>query len=75
MKEKITIEIDKANAGQVQALCIDIAISLKPWEKFVKLKILKGKKSFKLQAPRINLIDYVTAKKEKKHKPNYSQKW
>ena len=63
-EETITLKVKGANAGQVQALCIDMAISLEPWNKLVKIKILKGKKSFKLQAPRISLIDFVKNKKQ-----------
>ena len=66
-EETITLKVKGANAGQVQALCIDMAISLEPWNKLVKMKIFKGKKSFKLQAPRLKLVDYVKHKKEKQH--------
>ena len=65
-EETITLKIDGANTGQLQALCIDLALSLKPWDRYVKMKIFKGKKSFKLQAPRISLIDYVKHMKENK---------
>ena len=65
-EDTITLKVDGANTGQLQALCIDLALSLKPWDRYVKIKILKGKKSFKLQAPRISLIDYVKHMKEKK---------
>ena len=65
-EDTITLKIDGANTGQLQALCIDLALSLKPWDRHVKMKIFKGKKSFKLQAPRISLIDYVKHMKEKK---------
>ena len=64
-EETITLKIDGANSGQLQALCIDLALSLQDWNKYVGLKIFKGKKSFKLQAPRISLIDYVKHKKER----------
>ena len=67
-EETITLKIDGANSGQLQALCIDLALSLKPWDRYVKMKIFKGKKSFKLQAPRISLIDYVKHKKEYENK-------
>ena len=65
-EETITLKIDGANTGQLQALCIDLALSLKPCDRYVKMKIFKGKKSFKLQAPRISLIDYVKHMKENK---------
>ena len=63
-EDTITLKIAGANTGQLQALCIDLALSLKPWARYVKIKILKGKKSFKLQAPRISLIDFVKNKKQ-----------
>ena len=63
-EDTITLKIDGANTGQLQALCIDLALSLTPWDRYVKIKILKGKKSFKLQAPRISLIDFVKNKKQ-----------
>ena len=62
--DTITLKVAGANTGQLQALCIDLALSLKPWDRYVKIKILKGKKSFKLQAPRVSLVDFVKNKKQ-----------
>ena len=47
--KKITIEL-QASTGQQKSFIADLAISMQPWQKYVKYKIKSGGKIYKPQA-------------------------